>query len=439
MPFDPGPPGWSEITDPDSDYPSLEQNTVADFAVVGAGFAGLAAARRLQQLEPNCRTILLEARNIGDGPCGRNSGFMIDIPHNLGARDYVGQLELDRKDVALNREGIQFASDAAEEYSMSIDAFEVCGKVNAAATESGLRSNTAFARHLSQLGESHEVLDEKQMHEICGSRYYLGGVGTPGNPMIKPGLYIKSFARGVAAKGVDVFVNSPVTGYSKTGGSWKLTTPGGDVEAKRVILAVNGHIESFGFFRRRLMHFYLYASLTRCLTFDEVKKLGGTPSWGFTPADHFGSTVRRITGAGGDRILIRNGIAWAPGRDVSADKLGGMKKMHARFLARRFPELADVRLEYTWGGLLCLSQNSVPAFGELDEGLYAACCQNGLGTSKGTLHGKLIAELACGYRSSSLETVLQMAQPKKLPPEPFASIGANFVTRWGEYKAGKER
>jgi len=61
----------------------------------------------------------------------------------------------------------------------------------------------------------------------------------------------------------------------------------------------------------------------------------------------------------------------------------------------RFPILKDVPME-NWGGRLCLSRNAVPVFGAVDNNLFAVCCHNGLGTAKGTISGKLIAELASG-------------------------------------------
>jgi hypothetical protein len=45
------------------------------------------------------------------------------------------------------------------------------------------------------------------------------------------------------------------------------------------LLAVNGLIETFGFYRRRLLHINLYASMTRRLTDAEVDALGGIASW----------------------------------------------------------------------------------------------------------------------------------------------------------------
>ena len=95
-------------------------------------------------------------------------------------------------------------------------------------------------------------------------------------------------------------------------------------------------------------------------------------------------------------------------------------------------------MDYRWGGSLCLSRNGSPAFGEVEQGVYSACCQNGLGTVQGTLAGILAADLATGYNSDFLTQMLAEPLPSKLPPEPFAAIGANAVMRWGEFKAGRD-
>ena len=95
-------------------------------------------------------------------------------------------------------------------------------------------------------------------------------------------------------------------------------------------------------------------------------------------------------------------------------------------------------MEFRWGGRLCLSRNNVQVVQELEEGLYAACCQNGLGTAKGTLAGGLAADLATGQKSGALSRALRAQEPSKLPPEPIARIGANAYLRWSERRAGAE-
>ncbi len=437
LPRDPGPSGWNEILPAPEPARELEERTTADFLVIGGGFAGLAATRRLAQLHPEARVVLLEAKRIGEGPAGRNSGFMIDLPHDLASDDYGGALEADLAQTRANRAGIDFAAGMAEDFGLGEEAFTRSGKTNAAATEKGHRHNVDFARHLSEMGEAHQMLDAAQMREITGSAYYVSGLFTPGAAMIQPALFVRGVAKGLRSNRVRVFENSPVTELRREG-AWNAVTARGRVVAPKVILAVNGHANSFGFFKGRLLHVFTYASMTRALADDEVRKLGGAPRWGVTPADPMGTTVRRISGTGGDRIVIRNRFTCDPSMEVSAARIARVGLDHDRAFAARFPGLKNVGMEYRWGGRLCLSWNSVPAMGEVDEGLFSACCQNGLGTAKGTMLGKVTAELASGHGSQLLDEMQALDAPKRLPPAPITFLGANATIRWSERRAGRE-
>ncbi len=439
QPFDPGPAAWNAILPEASAYPQLEENITADWVVIGAGFAGLAAAKRLHELHPKDSIVVLEARRIAEGPAGRNSGFMIDLPHNLTAQDYVGELNSDVIQTKMNRYAIDFAEKASQEYQFTPEAFVKSGKINAAATTKGTKHNQDYAHHLKGLDESFELLDEKQIRDICGTDYYQSGLYTAGTAMIQPALFTREFAAGMAKSGgVSFYENSGVTEYKKQGNEWLINTAIGSVSAPKVILAVNGHAESFSHFKRRLVHIYLYASMTRPLNDDELKSLGGEEKWGFTPADAMGTTVRKISGLGGHRIVVRNQITYNPSISVNENKLSGFSQKHQNSFTARFPNLGHVTMDYTWGGALCLSRNNVSAFGEIEDGLYSACCQNGLGTVQGTLAGILAAEQASGLDSDFLKHTLASPQPSRLPPEPIAALGANIVTKWGEMKAGKE-
>lgn len=437
QPKDPGATGWNRILPPQINYPELDTPQSCDSLIIGAGFCGLAAARRIQQLKPDGHTIIVEARRVARGPAGRNTGFMIDLPHNLASSDYGGNKQHDLNQIKFNRAGITFAAEAAEEYGLPAEAFKKSGKINAAASARGLQQNSDYASHLAALNEAHEFLDQQEMKSLTGSDYYRSGLYTPGTAMIQPALFVRSLAQGLS-KHVSIYEKSPIVSLEKKGAAWHAKTPRTRICAKTVILAVNGHLESFGFFQRRLMHVFTYASMTRNLSADEIRTLGGEPQWACTPADPMGTTVRRITGTGGARIIIRNRFTYDPGMEVSDKRVERISREHQRGFKKRFPSLDKVNMEYQWGGRLCLSRNNVPAFGELETGLFAAGCQNGLGVAKGTASGKLAAELACEYHSDLLTNLLQQEKPRKLPPEPFTWIGANAAMRWGEFWAGDE-
>ncbi len=438
LPRQPGPAAWNAILPPQATANPLSGEKTADVAIVGAGFAGLSAARRLVQLDSSLKVAVLEAGHVAEGPAGRNSGFMIDLPHDLSSDDYAGKdAGSDSQQTALNRHAIGFAAEAAREYEMPVEFFDPCGKTNAAATEAGDRHNREYAAHLAELGEEHSLLDAKQMREMTGTDYYVSGLYTPGTVMLQPAGYIRGLAAGLGGA-IALHEKSAVTRISRDGSAWRLETPNGSVSAKKVILANNGHVESFGFFRHRLMHVFTYASMTEALAEDLVKALGGQPKWGVTPADPMGSTVRRISGTGGNRIVVRFRFTYDPSMEVSDRRLAAVGRLHDAKFADRFPMLKGVKMEYRWAGLLCLSWNGVPAFGEIEDGIYSACCQNGLGTAKGTLSGIAAAELAMGHESETVRGLSSQEEPRRLPPEPFAWAGANAVMRWKEWRAGRE-
>jgi len=435
--------GWEAILPTRQPQRALEQDIECDYLVVGAGFAGLSAARRLRQLDARASIVILEAHEVATGPAGRNSGFMIDLPHALASGGYAGDDSQDRCNISLNRAAIAFAEDSVRQYGFTSESFTRSGKVNAAAGPIGSAHNDAYALHLEALGEPFEMLDAGAMRDICGSDYYSGGLRTPGTAMIQPALYVRCLADALRTEAdCRLFENSAVQQLSRQGERWCAQTARGSVTAARVILAVNGLIETFGFYRQRLMHINLYASMTRALTDEEVDAVGGERRWGFTPSDPIGSTVRRIDGSGGSggtRLIIRNRCTYEASLSLPADRLKEVAKVHLDTFYARFPMLGAVEMEYCWSGRLALSRNEVWALGELQPGLFSACCQNGLGTTRGTVAGIVAAEMASAFcEQSLLPDYRPQVMPSRLFPEPFMTLGARTIIRFKEWRAGRE-
>jgi len=440
LPVHTGPAGWNAILPPAAPLPQLRGETVCDIAIVGAGFAGLSAARHLLLADAKLSVVVLDAGRIAESSAGRNSGFMIDLPHDLTSSDYAGSgAARDRTLTRLNRQAIDFAEDVSRDYGLPAGHFQRWGKINAAASDLGEQGNRTYAEHLAALGEPHEIYDAQTMREVTGTRYYSSGLYTPGTALIQPAGYIRGFAAGLVARGVQVFESSPVTGYESAVAGWRLVTPQGGVRATRVILANNGHLESFGFRRGQLMHIMLNACMTEEIPSDLLRGLGGQETWGLTPSDPMGSTVRRIsTAQGGNRIVIRQGGYYRPGMQTSAGDLARVTaRMRQKFDAR-FPTLRGVRFEHGWSGHLCLTKNGVSVMRELEPGLFSACVQNGLGTTRGTLTGIAAATLALGRTSDVTRFFLEEGEPSRLPPHPFDTIGANAYLRWKEWQARTE-
>ncbi|MCZ2722584.1 FAD-binding oxidoreductase [Marinomonas sp. 15G1-11] len=351
LPKDPGPAAWNEILEPVSGYPELNENIQADWVIVGGGFAGLAAARRLSQLVGEDETIVvLEARRLASGPAGRNSGFMIDLPHDLNSETYAGTHSADLQQIRLNRAAIKFAGEMATEYGMDKHVFDPCGKVTAAASEKGMAHIQSYQNHLDVLGEKYDFKNTADMKDWTGSEFYQAGLFTPGTVMIQPAAFIRYAAQGLSNR-VSFYENSPVV-QLEVGETHTLKTPKAKITAKNIIMAVNGHIQSFGFFPRQLLHVFTYASMTRALNEREIKQLGGASDWGILPADPMGTTVRRCSSfnGSGDRIVIRNHATLNQSMEASENNMKKAAALQDRSFAARFPMLNEVAMEHRWGG-----------------------------------------------------------------------------------------
>ena len=93
--------GWSRILAPRSPQPALSGNHRVNWVVIGAGYVGLAAARRLAENRPQDSILLLESGEVGENASGRNSGFAIDLPHVTGSNQ--DELEGSHRYMALAR------------------------------------------------------------------------------------------------------------------------------------------------------------------------------------------------------------------------------------------------------------------------------------------------------------------------------------------------
>ncbi len=414
---------------------AMAQATMADVAIIGGGFAGLSAARRLAQIEPMLKVVVLEAGIVGDGPAGRNSGFIIDLPHEVSSEDYGGDsLQKSRDHIALQRRAVTFATELAAERGWGTDVLDACGRYNLAVTPEGDRHIADYAAQLIRLGEAHTLLDAEAVVRVTGSRAFSSGIYMPGTVIVQPAAYIRGLADSLKPP-VRVFERTPAVSIEQKGSNWLVRTPAASVESPLVVLANNGYAERFGFFRGKLLHVFTYASMTEA--FDPAR-LGGQRAWAATPASPMGTTLRRIKGTDGDRLLVRSRYTYNPSLHVREGMLRRAGGKHDRTFARRFPSLAGLRMDYRWGGAMALTRNGVPAFGEVESGIHAACGCNGLGASNATASGLAVAEMLLGIESELTRIYRGFAPLQPLPPQPLTLIGVKATLALREWKAGVE-
>ena len=75
---------WVNDLSPRNNIKSLSSNLNCEWLIIGAGFTGLSAARKLGQIYPNQKIILVDAQLAGEGASSRNSGYLVDTTLNDG-------------------------------------------------------------------------------------------------------------------------------------------------------------------------------------------------------------------------------------------------------------------------------------------------------------------------------------------------------------------
>ncbi len=432
LPADDATCGWYHLSKPRTPRPAHSGHSQARWVVVGAGFTGLAAARQLATNFPDDEIVLIEAQEVGFGTSGRNAGFAIDLPHDIGAEDYIGDIDIAKTILKLNLGGQSYLKELIERYDIECQ-FRHCGKYQAAVEDRGIAVLDAYRRGLDKLGQPYEVIEGRDLPEHIGTHFYRKGLFTPGTALLQPSALVKGLADSLPFN-VSLYERTPITEVDY-GDKVVLRHANGSITADKLVLTTNAFGMSFGFLKGRMLPVFTYGSITRPLTEEEQARLGGKPYWGVIPADPFGTTMRRTVD---NRLLIRNSFSYNPDGRSNRKYLDRFVQRHRESFARRFPMLPGVNFEYTWGGALALSRNHMGFFGKLAPNVVGALCCNGLGVTRGTVTGKLLADWLAGDKNELIEFLLNAPGPCANPPQPLVSMGLNANLMWGQFRAGKE-
>ncbi|WP_454753085.1 NAD(P)/FAD-dependent oxidoreductase [Cupriavidus necator] len=428
-----GNPGWFE-TSPSRHTPlgkRLTGDTHFDFAIVGAGFTGVALARRLAELHPQASIALVEALEVGQGTSGRNAGFIIDVPHNVDGGD--AGAEHDRQLYALNTTAIERLRRLRDQYGIDC-AWHDAGKYMSAHEARHVGALERFAAALNAAGFPSEFIEGQGLARRLGTGYYRAAVYTPGNVLVNPAALVRGLAASLP-ESVTLFSSSPVLGCEH-GAHHTLRFAHGSLRAERLTLTVGSFSEAFGQARNRVATLFTYASLTEPLTQAEAAEhFPEVRPWGTTSAHPAGTTVRFTPDR---RLFVRNTFHYQPALRTREAHLHEARDQHRRSFEARFPALAGKAFAYTWGGLIGMTLNHHSVFRHEGDNLYAVAGCNGVGVAKGTYLGHYMAEYMSGLHSAELGFILANSQPTWIPPDPLRKVGATLRLRRELAGAGGE-
>ncbi|MDG2420906.1 MAG: FAD-binding oxidoreductase [Gammaproteobacteria bacterium] len=235
--------GWSELLSERSSASNFRGSVRVPWVIVGAGFTGLACARRLAELHPNDEIILVDARLVGQGASGRNSGFAVAVSHFPGK--YIPEQKGNFARVnRINQAGVEILD--REVKTLSIDCqWDDGGFHHAAADADSIYECDNFLEYLNAMEIAHTPLNKDEMDNRLGTALYKVGVHVHAGALVQPAALVRGLASKLPSN-IELIEQRPVLKVEE-GRSIKLSLSDGEIITDRLVLATNYEAGKLGF------------------------------------------------------------------------------------------------------------------------------------------------------------------------------------------------
>jgi hypothetical protein len=391
-----------------------------DIAIIGGGYTGLSTAYHLGR-KFGIAAHVLEANRVGWGCSGRNGGFA-----TLG----IGKTSMDgwikrwgeaeaRRIFDQSGEAVRLVRSLLNEEGIEADATPD-GTLELAHLPNRMRGLEHDQRLLeTRFGVKSRLLDKAELE-----RSYLISREAHGALLFESGFglhamkYVRGLGRAAQSAGARLHGASPVQGWSRDGKRHVLSTPGGKVHARQVVIAGNGYTGDrlHPAIEGRLLPALSNIVVTRPLTEAERKALNWRTTIPIGDSRNLLFYYRQLPDR---RILFgaRGGI----------EDTFGSRRAHKDWLLRRladmFPILKGIEATHFWNGWVCVPFDKSPHVNTIEDGtVHYALGYVGLGVALATYCGQLLAHRLAG--DDSLRPSSLLAAP--LPRFPFPALRRTY-------------
>jgi glycine/D-amino acid oxidase-like deaminating enzyme len=423
---------WINDLSPRGNIKTLSSNLDSEWLIIGAGYTGLSAARKLGQLYPNQKIILVDAQLAGEGASSRNSGYLVDTTLNDGFTSNK-ELENYKKKTDIYKLGIEAVKRFIREYQVDCD-WNESGKYFASSKLEDEKTLENFSETLSKLGFENNLLSNQDLEKRLGTNFYNIALRTKGGILLHPGKLVRAMID-TLPKNINLYENSSLLDWKKINGLINCNFKNGSIKTKKIIFATNGFLKSLNIKPNYNFPITLTASMTRSLTDEEFKSIGEPREWGVLPVKPMGATIRMTKDK---RILIRNTAEIYNPNKMSKLELDKRSIKQKIGIKKRFPQLPNDVIQSTWSGIVSRTRNSSQIFEKLDDNIFVAGCYNGSGIGVGTLFGEQIAIKASNENTSEIKTIEARNKPTWLPPQPFLDLGVKARLMYERIRARSE-
>ncbi|WP_426416795.1 NAD(P)/FAD-dependent oxidoreductase [Aestuariirhabdus sp. LZHN29] len=368
-----------------TDHPRLEGSHSADVCIVGGGFTGVSTALNLA--ERGYKVIVLEAHKLSWGASGRNGGQLIrGIGHGADQfRNEIGDAGVDAI-FNMGLEAVEIVRNTVEKYTIDCD------------LSWGYFDAATRVRHMNELEEEFDIhtrygyrhemrmLDKAEVSSVVGSDMYIGGLVDMGSGHVHPLNLCLGEAAAAEALGARFFEHSAATRIEH-GKKPVVHTEHGTVSADFVVLGGNAYIgELEPKIAGKVLPAGSYVIATEPLSEEVHSRL--IPQNMAICDQRVALDYYRLSA---DKRLLFGGMCNYSGREPSSIKAAMRPKM-----LKVFPELANARIDYEWGGNIGIGANRMPQLGRISDNVLFAQAYSGHGVNATHMMGRLTADAISG-------------------------------------------
>lgn len=424
---------WARQYGPYSPNAPLAGDCEVDVAVVGGGYTGLMTAREFRRDNPGARVAVLEGTVIGWGASGRNGGFNMNL---FGLEPEVTKWRWGTERLIAShryaRRAVAFVKQLIESEGLDSD-YRHTGMFRVAYSAQQLRRlerTWGLFREL-RIDDDMGFWTAARLRDEFVTDRYRGAIYERETGILNPCKHVRELKRIAEAAGVEVYEKTPVTRVERVGGNVHVITPRGRVRAGKVVLAVNAYARSIAGLpklRARQVPVWTFQVVTEPLTVAQWDSIGWRKGQSLEDnrqlVHYFRPTVDgRITMGGGNVT-----VPWSTGFDHDfAPRTWAHCERHLKWL---FPQLADVRFAYRWGGPVSVTADITPEIGFAGDRriIYSVgCCGHGVSLSH--LNGRVIADLLADKRTELTDFWIVDRKGLSWQAAPVAWFGGGLVHR----------
>jgi gamma-glutamylputrescine oxidase len=367
------------------DLPPLQGEVSADVCVIGAGYTGLSTALHLRKL--GYSVLVLEANKVGWGASGRNGGH-VGIGQRADQADLEKWVGLDQAKALwqLGLEAVDLVCELVAEHGIDCELKQ--GNLHVAAKEQDAAGLQAEVEHLRQVYgyEQARYVGKAELARMTSGQGFHGGSLDQGCRHLHPLNYALGLAGAALERGAVIHEGSRVLSYTE-GEQVRVRTDQGQVSARFLVIACNGYLEKLEpRTAGHIMPINNYMLATEPLSDDLARRLIRDDT---SMSDSL-FVINYWKLSADKRLLFGGGESYS--RRFPTD----IKNFVRKYMLRIYPELANTRIDYGWGGTLAITLNRMPDFGRLSPGVFYAHGYSGHGVPTATLAGKLLAEVISG-------------------------------------------